>query len=615
MASRAGRVVIPVIVGFGILVGLSWPVAGAWLGHAGGDGDSTDPATITAYAATYDVAADGALRVTEDVTVAFPIERHGIFRYWDLADPADSGARYEPAITSVTRDGGREPYELEWDLGHRFRIARVGAADTLLAPGTYTYRITSEIPGAVSPGGTSAAAPWVTTDGAAPAAAGSAFLWSVVAAGWEMPIDRADVVVRLPASAMAVQCATDPWGSPGPCQVTGAGTTTVRASAQGLAPRTGMILRAAMQPAAPPRATLPWSVTWDPVLGRTVPVTVLLLLASFVCLALGWLVARSTREEEPGFPVQYEPPRGLGPVQAVYLDAEEPGPNPLVASVLHMAERGLVRLERPTQRTWRVVGIGDEAQWRQVDPVTWGVAQRLGVLGGADFEADGSAAAGQQLEAVEGAIEPAVEQWSQQSGLMAPSARERTVRGLWMGAAVLAVLLFALPMLVAWAGLSVLVPTLVGLPFAAFVLGAAGLAAPGVGQRHTQAGRLAWARSGGFRRLLSTPSAEDRFDFSAHEGAFIAFIPYAVAFGVADKWAARYRTEMGTDPPVPSWYPVYGGHGMAGFYEGGDLDSFGASVHSSIAAYAAAQAASRSSSGGGGSGGFGGGGGGGGGSW
>jgi uncharacterized membrane protein YgcG len=612
------RVVIGAVVLTVTAIGLLWPVVGAWMERTADESSGVDTTSITRSVASYDVAADGTLSAVEELTVDFPVSRHGIFRYWDIADPADPGVRYMPTVTSVTRDGGPEPYELSWDVGHRFLIARIGDPDRTLT-GTTTYRITYRIPGAISPGTTSDAAPWATTAGTSTGAPGSAFLWSVVASGWDLAIDRAEVTIRLPAAAEVVQCATDPWGSPGPCAVAGAGTATVTAGATGLATRTGMIVRAAMQPAAPERATLPWSTTWDPLLGRTVWVTVALLLLSAGAGVLGAMLARSTREEPPGFPVQYAPPAGLGPVQAVYLDTEDDGPNPLVASVLHMAQRGLVRLERPTEEHWRIIGIATEEQWRSVDAVTREIAQLLGLTASADgrasFDADGTEGAGRKLDGVNDAIRPAVVRWSESAGLMEPSDRESTIRALWIAAAVLAVLLFALPAVLLWAGLSAqLAPTLVGLPFAAFVLGAVGLSAPGVGQRRTVPGRVEWARAGGFRRLLATPSSEERFDFAARQDAFIAFIPYAVAFGVADRWAEKYRTEMGQEPPIPIWYPMYAGHAASGFYSGGDFDSFGSSVRSSIAAYTAAQSAS-SSGGGGGGGGFGGGGGGGGGSW
>ena len=98
-------------------------------------------------------------------------------------------------------------------------------------------------------------------------------------------------------------------------------------------------------------------------------------------------------------------------------------------------------------------------------------------------------------------------------------------------------------------------PTLHGLPFAAFALGGVGLQQSGVGARRTALGRGIWSRAGGFERLLSTPSSEDRFDFAARKDLFIAFIPYAVAFGVADRWADKYRVATGQEPPIPGWYP------------------------------------------------------------
>ena len=612
MTSRVRRVLRPVILVTAVLVGLLWPIAWVWFEQVDVQ-PASDPVSISRYDATYTVQPDGLLLATEQIRAEFPDGRHGIFRYWDVADPADASVRYLPTVVSVTRDGRPEPYVEYWESGHRYLVAKVGDADTLLEPGTHTYVITYQVPGAVSPGTTSAAAPWVTTAGGEDAGApGSAFLWSVVASGWEMSIAQAHVTVALPHESGGVQCATDPWGTPGPCSVQGAGTSTITASAADLAPRTGMIMRAAMQPEAPARSHLPWSVAWDPVLGRTLWVTVVLVLLAIAAGVVGYLMSRSTREEEPGFPVQYEPPAGLGPVQVVYLDSEGPGPAPLVASVLHLAEQGLVRLERPTDRDWRITGIGTPAQWAAVDPVSRSVADHLGLVASrASFSADRSEAAGRVLDSATDAIGSELAAWSQGSGLMASSAEEKRLKVMWFVVAAGAVLLFALPALLGLIGSQALVPTLVGLVPAAFVVAAAGLTSQTVGQRHTAQGRLAWARAGGFRRLLSTPSSEERFDFSARTDAFLHFIPYAVAFGVADRWAEKYRTQMGTEPPIPMWYPMYAGHSMSGFYSGGDFDSFSKSVSASIGAYAAAQSASSS----GGGGGFGGGGGGGGGSW
>ena len=108
---------------------------------------------------------------------------------------------------------------------------------------------------------------------------------------------------------------------------------------------------------------------------------------------------------------------------------------------------------------------------------------------------------------------------------------------------------------------------------------------------------MVWSQAGGFERLLSTPSAEDRFDFAARKDLFIAYVPYAVAFGVADKWAEKYRVSTQSEPPIPGWYPYYLGSQYANFYSGSQFDSFDSAVSESISAYTASQ--SSSSSGGG----------------
>ena len=147
-----------------------------------------------------------------------------------------------------------------------------------------------------------------------------------------------------------------------------------------------------------------------------------------------------------------------------------------------------------------------------------------------------------------------------------------------------------------------------------FALFGAGLAVTGSGTKRTRAGRDVWSRAGGFKRILSTPSAEERFDFSGRQELYTAYVPWAVAFGCADEWAGKYRTEMGSEPPVPSYF----GHAYAGAYVGSAVSSmvgdFESTVSSAISSYEATQKSSSSSGGGGFSGG-GGGGGGGGGSW
>ena len=148
-----------------------------------------------------------------------------------------------------------------------------------------------------------------------------------------------------------------------------------------------------------------------------------------------------------------------------------------------------------------------------------------------------------------------------------------------------------------------------------FAVGGLGLLAPGAATLRTASGRDLWSRVGGFRRVLSTPSSKERFDFSGRQDLYTAYVPWAVAFGCADAWAAKYRTETGAEPPVPAYF----GSGYVGAHTGAHVDQmigdFDATVSSAISSYQATQQSSSSGGGGGGFSGGGGGGGGGGGSW
>jgi hypothetical protein len=360
-----------------------------------------------------------------------------------------------------------------------------------------------------------------------------------------MRIERASITVSLPGASGRVDCSAGRPAAPRACAIGGAGTAEITISATDLPPRSGIVVRATMADAAPGRPTLPWSVAWDPILGRSVPVLVLVIAGAVGALVAGISWAHASREDPPGFPVQYAPPDGLGPVQVVFMDTESTGSHALVATLMHMADRGLVQLERSGER-WTITGLVPAGRWEAEDPASQAVSHVLSLRSGGSFVADpDSASGGKVVAAARDAIAPAVREWATAAGLVRTAPDEIWGRVAWGFAVALAVLGFTG---IAW-------PTVLGLPFAAFVVGGSGLLAAGVGRRRTTSGRQVWSRAGGFQRLLSTPSAGDRFDFAARRDLFVAYIPYAVAYGVADRWAEKYRVATGTEPPIPTWYP------------------------------------------------------------
>lgn len=566
-----------------------------------------DPVSISSYVADFNVDEAGALSATETITAVFPESpsKHGIFRFFDTSVRADSHIRLDPRVTSVSMDG--VPVSVSFSReGDKYYIAKIGDPTTYVTPGPHVYEISYVIPGALFAPDTGAGT-FATTTGTPPADPSSVFYWNVVASGWNMSMAQATATVTLPAPAEEVQCSAGTSSTtPGPCEVSGTGTTTVKVSANDIPPFTGMTVWIPQVNVKPSADTLPWPIAYNPVFGSSLPLAIIVALLTVVGAVGGGFWVWSTREPKPGFPVMYAPPKDLGPVQVVYMTKEEVGDSALQASLLRAADLNLVKLFRD-DKNWTVQGITYPQFWEAADPVTQAVGNSLGLTTyGAAITADKSKDAGLKFKGAQESAASAASAWALSSKLVVGVPMERLGKGVWWVALVIAAVGL-------WGWIT---PTMYGLPFAAFVIAGLGLAGTGVGTRRTSTGRRLWSEAGGFQRMLSTPSSEQRFDFSARKDVFITYLPFAVAFGVAGAWAAKYKAEMNEDPPIPLWYPMgyYGSHSL--FDHGGGLDSFSDSLSSTIGAYEASQRSSSSGGGGGFSGGFGGGGGGGGGgSW
>ncbi len=149
------------------------------------------------------------------------------------------------------------------------------------------------------------------------------------------------------------------------------------------------------------------------------------------------------------------------------------------------------------------------------------------------------------------------------------------------------------------------------------VLGIGVLAYSQFAPARTADGHAVLVQAQGFRQYLETAEA-DQIKFEEGQDIFSRYLPFAVAFGCADRWAGVFRdlAARGVPLPQPTWYVgpnIYYGGGFGGdsFTSMMDsLDSF-----SSAAATVQTQSSSGSSGFSGFSGGGGGVGGGGGGSW
>lgn len=553
------------------------------------DSTTDEPTSIPSYVADFTIDDQGDLSATETISVDFPVPgRHGIFRFFDKRDTSAPHARRVPHDVDVTMDGQDVSFELLSEHHGRYVNAKIGDPGSTVSMGVHVYEISYRIDGVLEAG----------TEGTP-----TQFYWNLIPGGWLQRIEKADLTVHLPVPAQDVHCAVGA-GSTGGCTAKGAGTRTLRVRTGPLDPSTPVTIKTGLDMPTPPAGTsLPWTQRFDPILGTHVIGLVLVLLLAAGAGVLGFVLALRTREANPQFPLMYAPPDGIGPAQAAYLVTEQVDDEQYVATLMYAADRGAIDLTRQDD-AWTITDKAGPAGWAGLDPVTSGVAHLLGGPGSSFTAARKSVSAGQRLKSEIESFEANTRTWASSSGLMVGSGFGGA-GGIVIGACFLAVVAVAI-----WNPFEM---TAVGLIPGAFAVFGAGLAAPGAGTKRTKAGRDLWSRAGGFRRILSTPSAEDRFDFSGREELYTAYIPWAVAFGCADEWAGKYRTEMGAEPPVPPYF----GPGYAGAYAGSMVssmvDDFHSTVSSAISSYEATQRSS--SSGGGGFSGGGGGGGGGGGSW
>jgi hypothetical protein len=138
---RVIRWLIPLAL---ITFGLLWPVV-----FRGGSAasDVSDPVVFSNYKADFVVNSEGRLDAVETITAEFPSGRHGIFRYWDVANQNSPRVRQKPEITSILLDGEPVSYQMLWEDGERFRVAKIGDPDQYLSYGTHVVALRYSIAG------------------------------------------------------------------------------------------------------------------------------------------------------------------------------------------------------------------------------------------------------------------------------------------------------------------------------------------------------------------------------------------------------------------------------------------------------------------------------------
>ncbi|MFY9921550.1 MAG: DUF2207 domain-containing protein, partial [Mycobacterium sp.] len=297
---------IPLVL---IMIGLLWPLVLKG-GHEELPAD--DPVVFSNFKADFSVNADGSMDAVETITADFPGGRHGLFQYWDTANQNHPFVRQVPDIQSVEIDGVAAPYQMLWEDGKRFRIAKIGNPDEYLSYGPHVFEIRYHVPGVLDPGGTGSDKTFANSTGE-DGAARSVFFWNVVAGSWNNRMEQVDISVTLPSDVTGAQCSVG-FGVGSACRDLTITGNKVTLSTSYLGSRTPVTVRAGVDVATPPRDELLWPYTWDRILGTSLSEMAWILSLTVAFALGGFLWYRTTVEPSPGFPLQYAPPPGLGPV-------------------------------------------------------------------------------------------------------------------------------------------------------------------------------------------------------------------------------------------------------------------------------------------------------------
>lgn len=542
----------------------------------------------------------GTVVVTETIEYDFgsATDRHGIFRRIPTRGHYDDRFDRLTPITVLSVRGAAPdtPEELQVTSEGGVTTLRIGDPNRTVS-GVHTFEITYRVEGAIN--------------GFEEHAEVS---WNALGHLSGVPVSMARARVTTPGGIERIACYAGPEGSRRACEESTFEGREARFAETSLAPGWGLTVVVAMPPGTlrvpDPILEERWSLSRAfSITPLTVGVSAMLtLIIVFGLGRVAWSVGRDRRwegsvvdrvfgnddgDEEivplsfggPTDPVEFEPPEGIRPGQVGTLVDEVANPLDVTATIIHFAVRGYIRIEEIPKKgffskpDWLLHKLKGSDGLRGYEKVLFsGLFQSGDEVELSSLKTKFSS----RLERVQRALyDDMVEQrWF--------AGRPDKIRTRWVaiGVALLGVAGLATVVLAALTHFALLgVPLVVG---AVMVL-VMSQKMP----RRTPQGVAMVRRVFGFRRFIVESEAE-RARFAERANLFSEYLPYAVVFGVADKWAKTFEgLEVSTADATSRWYVSSEPFTMARFSSA--MDSFAVSAAGTISA--AAPSASSGSSG------------------
>lgn len=531
------------------------------------------------------VHADSTFTVTEHITYTFDTERHGIERTIPLVLLHESTAwfkeRYQDIeVHEVLLDTYAVPHEVN-DTGDAVAF-RIGDPEKTLT-GTHTYSITYTVSGGI------------TYD----RFGGADLYWNATGHEWGVPMRSVSVRVAGDDGVLVRgrSCYQGAIGASGSCDPVTEEGSTVIFRARELMPYEGVTVAQAVN-----RTNLPL-VEFERVHKEMfiIPLVIILIIGASYAAYQYKTQHRTHRTIIP----QYEPYKGLKPMYTGLLMDGRLDARDITACIVYLAAEGYLKI-RKTEK--KILGIFNTDDYeitirKEIDDNVSSFERRvLTVLFGAEMVVGTSVS----LAVLKKDTRRQNENAMHIRGLQQDLRKDLVHAGFYEEIALSHFLRLSAGAVLFGIVLAFLAPqSITPIAFSVIVLVIIILMV--VHARRTKKGYEVLDHLKGFKEFL-TVTEKDRYWFhnapEKNPEQFMAFLPYAIAFGVEEKWAAAFE---GITMPNPDWY------------DGGSVAAFSpTSLSTSLGVFSSALASSSvstssASSGGGFSGG--GGGGGGGGSW
>lgn len=566
--------------------------------------DTDDRVTDYKVVATFDKAGTAAVQLTLDVDFG-DTEGHGPYLVFPLRQAIegdlDRWRMTDVQVGEVSSPSGADP-TLKTEESDGNLVIRVGSEGRTFT-GVQTYVVNYTVDGLIAADHAQSGLDEVN--------------WNAVGNGWQIPIDHAEVTLVGPADVTKTACFSGSLYDE-PCENAHTGTAATF-SANNLDPGNGMQVVAGFPVGTfvgvEPRYTKRFTVqNMFPATPYTVGATALLSV-----LGLGLVIRRTRRRDEvfvgltPGVvpapgqqttvgvddgdapvAVAFTPPKNVRPGEAGTLLDNVADDRDVTATIVDLAVRNHLQITQTAPKEWTFV-----RRYNAEDQLADYEEELLGRLFGGgnrvtteDLRDESYAG---MLSEVRGSLYHRVVdlQWYQ--------ANPSHVRAAAIGG--------GLALVVVGGGIGFVAGFLgwglIGL--AGIITGLAVLVRSNHFGRRTATGSAVLAQTKGFELYLTTAEAE-QIKFEEGIDVFSRYLPYAIVFGVAERWTKIFQqlADEGRYTFNPYWYA---GYGFAPRLDqlGSSLSALGSTMSSSLQAATAATSGGSGFSGGGGFGGGGGG--------